>query len=197
MAAKKSSVPVDEKFTNQDFDLFKALNAIDSKNYNWYKNLSDEQKKKFVPYMLCHWISSVTKNGSIGEYYLMSTNQYVNTNLFNENIQNHPELQWLMLCCSSPGIGNQKHTWIPHIKPKFVNLKERAVKKDIKEYFSKIYPGLKSEILEEVSDQYTNSQRHLVKLAEMFPNMKRQDLELMGELITEEDIKDYERESGN
>ena len=31
----------------------------------------------------------------------------------------------------------------------------------------------------------------------MFPNMKRQDLELMGELITEEDIKDYERESGN
>jgi hypothetical protein len=83
------------------------------------------------------------------------------------------------------------------MKPKIVNLKERAVKKDVKEYFSKIYSGLKPDVLEEVSVQYTNTQRHLFKLAEMFPNMKRSDLELMGELISEEDIKDYERESGN
>ena len=40
MATKKPAVSVDEKFTNQDFDLFKSLSAIDSKNYNWYKNLT-------------------------------------------------------------------------------------------------------------------------------------------------------------
>lgn len=197
MATKKPAVPTDEKFTNQDFDLFAALNAIDAKNYTWYTKLSDEQKKKFVPYMMTHWVSSVTKSGPVSQYYLGSTNEYANKYLFDEHVQDHPELQWLMLCSASPGIGNQKHAWIPHMKPRVVALKDRAVKKDVKEYFSKIYTGLKPDVLEQVSDQYTNTQRHLVKLAEMFPNMKRADLELMGELISEEDIKDYERESGN
>lgn len=195
--AKKTPVPSDEKFTNQDFDLFKALNAIDSKNYDWYKNLTDEQKKKFVPYMMTHWSSSISKNGLIAEYYLASTNEYANKYLFDEHIQNHPELQWLMLCASSPGNGNQKHVWIPHIKPKVVGLKEKATKKDIKDYFAKIYSGLKSDILEEISVQYTSTQQHMCRLAEMFPNMKRSDLELMSELITQEDIKNHERESGN
>ena len=197
MATKKPPVPVDEKFTNQDFDLFPALNAIDSKNYNWYKNLTDDQKKKFTPYMMTHWVSSVTKTGPVASYYLGSTNEYANKYLFDEHVKDHPELQWLMLCSASPGIGNQKHAWIPHMKQKVIELKDKAVKKDVKEYFSKIYSGLKPDVLEEVSVQYTNTQRHLFKLAEMFPNMKRADLNLMGELISEEDIKDYERESGN
>ena len=45
----KEKVSADEKFQNQDFDLFEALNAIDKKDYNWYQKLSDDQKKKFVP----------------------------------------------------------------------------------------------------------------------------------------------------
>ena len=197
MATKKPAVPVDEKFTNQDFDLFKAIDAIDSKNYDWVSRLTDEQKKKFVPYMVCHWTSSVKKSGPVGAYYLMSVDANANKYLFDEHVKDHPELQWLMLCSASPGIGNQKHAWIPHMKPKVIELKDKAVKKDVKEYFSKIYSGLKPDVLEEVSVQYTNTQRHLFKLAEMFPNMKRADLNLMGELISEEDIKDYERESGN
>lgn len=197
MATKKPPVPVDEKFTDQDFDLFNALGALDLKNYNYYKNLTDDQKKKFVPYMMTHWMSSVTKSGPVARYYLGSANDYANKYLFDEHIKNHPELQWLMLCVVSPDIGKHKHAWIPHMKPKVIELKDRAVKKDVKEYFSKIYSGLKPDVLEQVSIEYTNTQRHLFKLAEMFPNMKRADLDLMSELITEEDIKDYERESGN
>jgi hypothetical protein len=197
MATKKTATPIDEKFTDQDFDLFKAIDAIDSKNYDWFSRLTDEQKKKFVPYMVCHWTSSVKKSGPVGAYYLMSVDANANKYLFDEHVKDHPELQWLMLCSASPGIGNQKHAWIPHMKPKVIELKDKAVKKDVKEYFSKIYSGLKPDVLEEVSVQYTNTQRHLFKLAEMFPNMKRADLNLMSELISEEDIKDYERESGN
>ena len=197
MTTKKTATPIDEKFTDQDFDLFKAIDAIDSKNYDWFSRLTDEQKKKFVPYMVCHWTSSVKKSGPVGAYYLMSVDANANKYLFDEHVKDHPELQWLMLCSASPGIGNQKHAWIPHMKPKVIELKDKAVKKDVKEYFSKIYSGLKPDVLEEVSVQYTNTQRHLFKLAEMFPNMKRADLNLMGELISEEDIKDYERESGN
>lgn len=197
MATRKPTVSSDEKFTDQDFDLFKAISAVDAKNYNWYKNLTEDQKKKFVPYMMTHWVSSITKTGPVATYYLASTNEYANKYLFDEHVQNHPELQWLMLCSASPGIGNQKHAWIPHMKLKVVNLKEKAVKKDVKEYFSKVYSGIKPDMLEEISSQYTDTQRHMYKLSEMFPNMKRQDLELLSELISEEDIKDYERDSGN
>jgi len=47
----------DEKFENVDFDLFKAIDAIDRKDYGWWDTLTEEQTKKFSAYMLLHWIS--------------------------------------------------------------------------------------------------------------------------------------------
>ena len=55
----KEKVSQDEKFENQDFDLFEALAAIDKKDYHWFDNLSEAQQKKFVPYMMLHWVSAV------------------------------------------------------------------------------------------------------------------------------------------
>lgn len=196
MATKKTATPADEKFTDQDFDLFKAIDAIDAKNYDWFSRLTDEQKKKFVPYMICHWISSVKKSGPVGAYYLMSVDANANKYLFDEKIQNHPELQWKMLCAASPGIGKQFHSWIPHLNNAMCQLLSPATKKEVRDYFQKIYK-LDADTLDELATEFTDTQRHQYTLATMYPNMKLEDIKILGDWVTKQDIKDYEKESGN
>jgi hypothetical protein len=198
MATRKPAVATDEKFQNQDFDLFKAIDAVDAKNYDWFSELTDEQKKKFVPYMMTHWVSSVKKTGMVGAYYVRSVDANANKYLFNETInRDHPELQWKMLCASSPGIGKQFHSWIPHLNAKITKLREPATKKEVKDYFAKVYAGLKADVLEDVAASYTQSQRHQHNLAKMYPNMKLEDIEQLSKIVSEKDIEEYERDSGN
>ena len=196
MATKKAATPNDEKLDRQDFELFPALAQIDAKNHLYYSTLSEEQQRKFVPYMMTHWTSSIKAGGQLGAYYVMSTDFNANTYLFNEYIQRHPELQWMMLCAASPGIGKQLHTWLPHMKEKVAQLKEPANKKDVKEYFTKVYKA-SADVLEEVAETYTAVQRHQYKLAEMYPEMKIEDIKLLGELVSEQDIKEYEHARGD
>ena len=56
----KEKLSVDEKLEKQDFDLFEAITAIDKKDYGYYDRLTPEQQKKFVPFMMVHWISYIT-----------------------------------------------------------------------------------------------------------------------------------------
>jgi len=105
MATKKT--PVEEKFEKQELDLFEVLSALDKKDYGYYDRLSDEQQKKFVPFMMTHWMSQIKANGGLQAYYVRSVDYHANQHLFNEYVQKHPKLQWQMLCASSPGLGKQ------------------------------------------------------------------------------------------
>ena len=194
MAKQKTSA--DEKFQKQDFDLFEALKQLDGQNYSWFSELTTEQQQKFFPYMLIHWLSSVGKNGLLCNWYVLSTNERANLHLFNDRIQNHPELQWLMLSSVSPGQGKQYHTWIPHLKYKYGQLKESATKKDVVDYFSKIYTGADKTLINEITDTYIGEQHHRYKLAQMYPNMKIEDINLLANVATPEDIVEYEKQSG-
>jgi hypothetical protein len=194
---KKSVIPADEKIQNQDFDLFVALNALDKKDYNYFENLTEEQKRKFVPYMMTHWMSAIKGNGDLQGYYLRSVDYHANVNLFNEYVQKHPKLQWLMLCAASPGLGKQFHQWIPHLSAKVSNLKEPAKLKDVKEYFSKVYPKADSTDLEEYAKQFVVDHQKKCYLAKMFPNLKISDIETLSALVTDEDIEQYEKDRGN
>lgn len=193
----KSKVSADEKLQNQDFDLFKSIEMVDRKDYSWFDSLTEEQQRKFVPYMMIHWISAVKSKTEISSYYLMSVDSTANKYFFNEMIQKHPKLQWLMLCASSPGIGKQFHQWIPHLSPKISNLKESADKKTVNEYFTKIYPTVDKNELSEISDDFCKHQKHKYRLAKIFPNMKLDDLELLSQVVSSEMIDQYEKESGN
>lgn len=193
----KAKTPSDEKFEKQDFDLFEALSAIDRKDYSYYDRLTDEQKKKFVPYMMTIWTSIVKGSKDVQNYYLQSTEYHANKFLFNENVQTHPKLQWMMLCASSPGLGKQFHQWIPHIKTNVAKLSEKATLKEIKEYYKKIYPNTDDSSLDEFATLFTQQQNRKVYLAERFPHLKFDDIELLNELITDEEIAEYERNSGN
>ena len=131
----KEKLSADEKFEKIDFDLFEALTAIDKKDYSYYDRLTPEQQKKFVPFMMLHWISAIKGSEGLSRYYVMSANEYANKYLFNENVIKHPKLQWLMLCSASPGMGKQFHQWIPHIRERVSKLKESPKTKEIKDYY--------------------------------------------------------------
>ena len=193
----KEKLSADEKFEKVDFDLFEALTAIDKKDYSYYDRLTVEQQKKFIPFMMIHWISAVKANSDIQSYYLQSTEYHANRYLFNENVQKHPKLQWLMLCAASPGLGKQFHQWIPHIKERVSKLKESPKYKDIKEYFKKIYPKSNDSDLSLLSEVYVDNHKRRMYLASKFPNIKYDEIELLSDLITDEDIKQYEEDWGN
>ena len=196
MATKKST-PVDEKFVAQDFDLFDALTAMDKKDYGYYDRLTEEQQKKFVPYMMTHWMSAIKGSGDVQGYYLRSVDYHANKHLFNEYVQKHPKLQWYMLCASSPGLGKQFHQWIPHLGSKVTSLKESAKVKDIKEYYTKIYPKVDSDDIDEIAKAFVVEHKRKCYLAETFPNLKQSDIEVLAQLVTDDDIKQYEKDRGN
>jgi len=193
----KTKKPIEEKFENQDLDLFQTLDALDKKNYDYLDNLSEEQRRKFVPYMMTHWMSQVKADKSVQSYHVLSTNHYANKYLFNEYVQKHPKLQWLMLCASSPGIGKQFHQWVPHLSDKITKLKDKPSKQELKTYYQKIYPKISADDLDLVADAYLEENRKKLYLAKKFTDLKIADIEILSKLITDEEIEQYERDFGN
>ena len=198
MATKKPAIPQDEKLENQDFNLFEALAALDKKDYGYYDRLTPEQQRKFEPFMLIKWLSYVKGTGDIAGYYVMSIEYNANKYLFNEYIyKKHTKLQWLMLCAASPGLGKQQRQWLPQIKERVSLLKNPAELKDIKEYFTKIYPKANTEDITEYSKEFVKGQKKKVHLAEIYPHLKIADIEVLSQTVTDEDITQYEKDRGN
>lgn len=195
MATKKTTA-TEDKLEKQEFDLFTALDALDRKDYGWYSRLTDEQQKKFVPYMMLHWASAVKADGAVGGYFVMSSDANANKHFFNENVQKHPELQWLMLCTISPGIGKQFHQWIPHLNAKIAECKTQAKTKEVQEYFEKLYKSAPKEVVKDAAKQYTDMQNHKFRIAKLYPGMKLQDIEMLATLVTEEELNERDRDSG-
>lgn len=193
----KEKLSKDEKFEKVDFDLFEALTAIDKKDYGYYDRLTPEQQRKFVPFMLIHWVSAIKGAGDLQAYYLQSTEYHANKYLFNENVMKHPKLQWYMLCAASPGLGKQFHQWIPHIKEKVSKLKEKPKTSEIKDYFKKVYPGASSQDLSAIAEVFVDNHRKKMYLASKFPDLKFDEIELLSEIITDQDIEKYEEDWGN
>jgi hypothetical protein len=192
----KAKTPTDEKFEKIDFDLFEALSAIDRKDYGYYDRLTEEQKKKFVPFMMTYWTSVVKSDIGMQQYYLLATNEFANVHLFNENVQKHPKLQWLMLC--RVGMGKKQfHQWLPQIKDRVSKLKDKAKREDIKDYYSKTYGNITDDLLNQLVDEYISSNKRKIFLAQEYPHMKISDIEVLNAIITDYDIKRYETETGN
>jgi hypothetical protein len=193
----KTKTPTDEKFEKIDFDLFEALVALDKKDYGYYDRLTEEQQKKFVPFMMIKYLSALKGRTDLQQFHVLSTNEFANKYFLSENIHKHPKLQWLMLCSASLGAGKQFHPWIPQIKESVSKLKDKAVAKDIKEYYKKVYPKADDDTLDEFSKYYTLQQHKKVYLAEKFPSLKLDDIAVLAEFVSDEDIKKYEQEHGN
>lgn len=193
MAKKKT--PTDEKFEKIDFDLFEALAAIDRKDYGYYDRLTEEQKKKFAPFMIIKWISAIKSNAKLQSYYILATNVYANKYLFNENVMKHPKLQWLMLC--SIGLGTKQfHQWIPQLKESVSKLKEKPKLDEISDYYAKVYPKTDKQLIKEISQQFVQEYSRKQFIAQEYPSMKIDEIEVLSAITTDDDIKRYEEQKG-
>jgi hypothetical protein len=107
---------------------------------------------------MIRWGSSVTGSRDLQEYYVIATNELLNTNFFAVN--RHPKLQWLMATTVSPDMGPQRHQWIA---PKKKAAGQSARRK---------------------------------QLQEIFPHYRDDEIDVMMQITTDEELRQYERDSG-
>ena len=119
---------------------------FDTKNRQFYDELTEEEQKKFSTYLMLRYGASVDGNADLQEWYLRATNERMNINFFDLN--KHPKLQWLLATTVSPGMGRQRHYWQAAKKKEGSNSK--AVK-----FLQKLYPERKQvdiELLASIND---------------------------------------------
>jgi len=112
------------------------MSEFDRKNRGFYDSLTNEERKKFSNFLMIRWGSAVQGNAELESYYLQSCNHYLNKKFF--DINRHPKLQWLCATAVSPGLGNQRHTWIA---PR----KKEPGSNSIRKQLSELYPQLKDD----------------------------------------------------
>ena len=130
-------------------DIKNEMAQFDRKNKDFYDSLTDEQKKKFSPFLMIRWGSSVGGSADLQAYYLMSCNENLNKHFFDVNTTQHKKLQWLLATTVSPGMGNQYHQWIS-LKKKGAN-DNKAVK-----FLRALHPELKEDeikLLAQINDK--------------------------------------------
>jgi hypothetical protein len=86
------------------------MRQLDRKNRGFYDELTVEERKKFSTFLMLRWASAIEGSQELQEYYVQSTNHYLNRHFF--AMSRHPKLQWLMATAASPGMGTPRHVWI-------------------------------------------------------------------------------------
>jgi len=137
---------------------------MDAKNYSFYDELTEEERKKFSTYLMLRYAASVQGSPDLQEWYLRATNDRVNQNFF--DLGRHPKLQWLLCTTVSPGMGTQRHYWQAAKKKDSAN--NKAVK-----FIIKLYPHIKQDEAELLAE--INSDKDLRELAKKL-GMADQDI---------------------
>ena len=84
-------------------DIKRELNAVDQKNYDFYDNLTDDERKAFSPYILMRYTASVQGDRDIQEWFIEMTNEMVNKNHWDLS-KNHKELLWKLFAATGAGV---------------------------------------------------------------------------------------------
>lgn len=124
---------------NDKLNIANEMRVFDSKQRTFYRELTDEERKKFSTFLMIRWGSSVQGSSELQQYYLLACNENLNKHFF--ELSRHPELQWLLATTVSPGMGNFRHDWIKQKKREGSN--NKAVK-----FLRQIYPAYSEDELE-------------------------------------------------
>jgi hypothetical protein len=112
------------------------LSALDRRDFDWYKSLSEEQRKEWSSWTFMRFASSV--KGSGAEDALLATNEFVNTHY--ADIYKHEELLWKLFCLTGSG-KKQYHEWI---KPP----NSKSKKDNVSQFVSRLFPHFNSSEIE-------------------------------------------------
>ena len=136
------------------------MRQFDRKNRDFYNELTDEERKKFSPYLMIRWGSAVEGSRDLQEFYVISTNERLNKHFFAVNTTAHKKLQWLMATAVSPDMGTPRHVWIaPKKREAGVSAKRK-------------------------------------QLMAIYPTHKDDEIDVMMQIITDKEIKEYLKQSG-
>ena len=113
------------------------MKMFDHKVRTFYDELTDDERKKFAPFLMIRWGSTVEGSRDLQEFYVISTNERLNKNFFNISSSKHRKLQWLMATTVSPGMGSLRHNWIA---PKKKEAGAGSMKKQLAELFPHYKP---------------------------------------------------------
>jgi hypothetical protein len=116
-------------------DIKRELNAVDTRKYDFYDNLTDEERKSFSPYILMRYTSNVQGDRELQEWFLEQTNELVNKDHWALS-KNHKALLWKLFA----GIGAGMPVYHPYLAS---GKKQKANK--IEKLLAEIYPAMKME----------------------------------------------------
>ena len=136
------------------------MRALDLKQRDWYDGLEPEHQRKFSPFLMLRWGSSVQGSDELLEYYIRATNARLNRHFFSISATRHKKLLWLMATAVSPDLGVHRHTWIAHRRRE----RDTAKTKIIREYW---------------------------------PHLRDDEVDLMAEINSQADLKNYVRLHGD
>lgn len=130
-------------------DIKRELNAVDQKNYNFYDNLTDEERKVFSPYILMRYTASTQGDREIQEWFVEMTNEMVNKNHWDLS-KNHKALLWKLFAATGAGV-NCYHPYLAAGK------KEKANK--IEKLLCEIYPATKMAEIKMIAKMMTKKDK--------------------------------------
>jgi hypothetical protein len=137
-------------------DIKRELTAVDRKDYKFYDNLTDEERKAFSPYILMRYTSNVSGDRDVQEWFIETTNEYVNKNHWTLS-KNHKPLLWKLFAAT--GIG--ANFYHPYLK---ASSKEKVNK--IEKLLAELYPAKKMDEIKLQASLMTKSD-----IAELFDKM--------------------------
>ncbi len=83
-------------------DIGRVLKAVDSKDYEFYTNLTDDEKKAFNPFVLIRFVSNVKGDFETQAWFIEMANECVNKNYWILN-KDHKELLWKLYAAIGVG----------------------------------------------------------------------------------------------
>lgn len=130
-------------------DIKRELRAVDTRDYDFYSNLTDEEKKAFSPYVLMRYTSNVQGEAWLEEWFVERTNEFVNKDHWSLS-KNHKALLWKLFAAT--GVGQtQYHPYLA------LGKKTKADK--IEKLLAELYPAKKMEDIKLLASLMTSEDK--------------------------------------
>jgi hypothetical protein len=148
-------------------DIGRELKGVNDRNHDFYKNLTDEEKKAFSPYILMRYVSNPQVDTETYEFVLERVNDLVNINHWTLS-KGHKPLLWQLF--ASCGVGMPvKYTYLK------ASSKEKANK--IEKLLEEIYPAMKLEEIKILASMMTKEDKEELFDKMGFDKKQRKDYE--------------------
>jgi hypothetical protein len=126
-------------------DIKRVLTAVDTKDYDFYSNLTEEDRKEFSPYVLMRFTSNVQNDADLQEWFIERTNEWVNKDFFSLGSK-HKELQWKLYAATGTG-DKFFHKYLAAGKKEKVNKIEKLL--------AELYPSMKMSDIKHMASMMT------------------------------------------